>query len=376
MTRVQVKPELLRWACQRSRMDEVELAVRFPKLDAWLSRETHPTFKQLEAFAQATHVPFGYLFLPDPPDEPLPIADFRTTTRGTPQPSGELLDTIYLCQQRQAWYSEEMMLAHEPPSPLVAAMKPGETAADAAARARKVLEYDIDARPHVTPDRAFALLAERAEAQGVLVMVSGVVGSNTSRRLDVDELRGFSLADDPLAPVVFVNGADAKAAQVFTLAHELGHLWRGESAVSTEDLRDTTTPGVEAWCNAFAAELLAPEQTLRQHVGQGAPDAKEIARRFGVSEAVIVRRLFDLRMISRQVFDERMAILLARRTRPDGRGGDFYATLFARASKRLTRAVVAGALEGRIPYTRAMNLLGFHKLSVFDEVARRLDLAP
>ncbi|HMR10867.1 MAG TPA: hypothetical protein PKA88_34050, partial [Polyangiaceae bacterium] len=64
MTRVQVKPELLRWACERSRIDELELSVRFPHVEAWERGEKQPTIKQLEAFAKATHTPLGYFFLP------------------------------------------------------------------------------------------------------------------------------------------------------------------------------------------------------------------------------------------------------------------------------------------------------------------------
>ncbi len=78
VTRVEVKPELLRWARERARLPMETLLQRFPKLREWEAGEAQPTFRQLEAFADTTAAPFGYFFLPEPPDEPLPIPDFRT----------------------------------------------------------------------------------------------------------------------------------------------------------------------------------------------------------------------------------------------------------------------------------------------------------
>ena len=107
MMRVEVKPTLLRWARYRAGLDLDDLAGRFPRLADWESGERHPTIRQLEEFAKATRTPVGYLFLPEPPTERVPIPDFRTIgNRRIEHPSPDLLDTIYLCQQRQEWYRD------------------------------------------------------------------------------------------------------------------------------------------------------------------------------------------------------------------------------------------------------------------------------
>ena len=66
MTRVNVNPELLRWARERAGMSVDRLMGRFPKYDLWERGEGQPTLKQLEGFAKATYTPVGYLFLPAP----------------------------------------------------------------------------------------------------------------------------------------------------------------------------------------------------------------------------------------------------------------------------------------------------------------------
>ena len=107
MFRVEVKPKLLRWARERAGFDIEVLAARFPQLEAWERGEILPTLKQIERFAKATYAPVGYMFLQEPPTERVPIPDFRTMGGShIERPSPDLLDTLYICQQRQEWYRE------------------------------------------------------------------------------------------------------------------------------------------------------------------------------------------------------------------------------------------------------------------------------
>jgi len=377
VNRVPVEPALLRWARERSGHSVESLAKRFPKLGAWERREREPTLKQLEAFARATYTPIGYLFLTEPPVERVPIPDFRRVSDAAPAPpSPDLLDTLYLCQQRQDWYRDFARSMGDAPLDFVGSVAVSDGVTLTAARMREALGLDLDERRALpTWTDALRRFIAQADALGVLVMVSGVVGSNNRRRLDPQEFRGFALAD-PLAPLVFVNGADTKAAQMFTLAHELAHIWLGQSALSDAEALRVPDEVTERWCNRVAAELLVPLDAIRE-AGEAAGSLRaqmdDLARRFKVSTLVILRRLHDAGRLTRDelwsAYEDELARL---RALPGGTGGNFYLTLGARASKRFARALVVSTLEGRTSFTESFRLLGIRKQSTFEDVAHNL----
>jgi len=376
MNRVAVRPELLRWALERSGRSVEGLAPKFPRLGAWERGEAQPTLRQLEQFAKATYTPVGYLFLREPPVERVPIPDLRTLP-GVPRdrPSPDLLDTIYLCQQRQEWYREFARTMGEAQLGFVGSAQVTDDVVATAAAMRRALGFDLDGRRQLpTWTEALRRFIEQTDGLGVLVMVSGVVGSNNRRKLDPEEFRGFALAD-ALAPLVFVNGADTKAAQMFTLAHELAHVWLGESALSDVSPSSAPSQRVESWCNRVAAEFLVPLAALREALphGDALDEVSALARRFKVSTLVILRRLLDARRLAREAFEEAYEAELAHlRALPRTSGGDFYLTLGARAGKTFARALVISTLEGRTSFTEAFRLLGFKKMATFRELGENL----
>jgi Zn-dependent peptidase ImmA (M78 family) len=377
--RVAVRAELLTWARDRSGVSPGELSTKFPALEEWEAGTKQPTLKQLEKFAQATHTPIGYLFLPEPPDESLPVPDFRTIGDvEIGQASPDLLDTVYQCQQRQDWYRDFARIHRQDPVSFVAMLTTDVDIVEAARQMRAVLSFEPGERGS-TWSEAFRRLLNAADQQGVLVMVNGIVGSNTHRKLDPEEFRGFALSDN-LAPLIFVNGADTKAAQIFTLAHELAHIWLGESGVDDADMAGSpSTNAIERWCNAVAAEFLVPVADLRgMEVDRDAltDDLQRLARQFKVSTLVVLCRLFDVGYLTLSQFraayaEERDRVLAIMEDHPSG-GGNFYNTQPVRVSKRFARALIESTLEGQTLHRDAYQMLGFKKHSTFDELARHL----
>lgn len=379
MTTVPASVPVLRWAAQRARLHDDDLIGRFRKWPLWLSGEVQPTLKQLENFARLTHTAIGYFFLPEPPALALPVPDFRTLRDERPaEPSSSLLDTLYLCQQRQDWYRDYARLHSLPSLAFVGSARTQDAPETVAQTMRETLGLSAEERRKLpTWTDALRQLISKAEDSGMLVMASSIVGSNSHRKLDVGEFRGFALADD-LAPLVFLNGADSKAAQMFTLAHELAHLWLGATGVSDTEAGQVPEQHTERWCNQVAAELLMPLHALRaaHQPGAAIPDEiQRLAREFKVSTLVALRRLFDAGFIEQarlwQQYRDELARLRALEQRGSG-GGDFYRTLGARTSKRFARAIVTSTLEGQTLFQDAFRMLGVRKTATFYEAAREL----
>ena len=376
--RVDVNPKLLRWACERSGTSIETLSERIPRLIEWYRGTAKPTLKQLEHFAKVTHAPIGYLFLSEPPVERMPIPDFRTVVNEhLDRPSPDLLDTIYLCQQRQEWFRDFARSSGEKALPFVGSARVGDDVEKVARDIRHALKFDIEERRKMaTWVDALRSFIDQADSLGILVMCNGVVANDTHRALEPTEFRGFAMSDD-LAPLVFINGKDTKAAQMFTLAHELAHIWIGQSAVSDVQASWVSEHKIERWCTRVAAELLVPLAVIKEEY-RGKADLKEemdrLARRFKVSTLVVLRRIYDAGGISqdqfRQIYQaevERLKALVAK-----SGGGNFYLTQAARVSKRFSRALVVSTLEGQTLYRDALRMLGFSKMNTFRELGHSL----
>ncbi len=363
---MQVDKELIRWALQRSGQTAESLAGRFPKIREWESGDAQPTLRQLESLAKKTWTPLGYFFLPKPPAEKLPIPDFRTKDDApVRRPSPNLIETLHSMQRRQSWLQEFLKDEGHEPLSFVGSASIREDPNAVAGRIRKTMGMDSGwASRHDSWSDALRAFRETSESLGILVVINGVVGNSNGRKLDTEEFQGFVLTD-ALAPLVFVNGADYRSAQMFTLAHEIAHLWIGQAGLFRLPHMQPSHHAVEQFCNQVAAEVLVPAVELKSawpHEREDAEPFQALARRFRVSAIVAARRALDLGLIDRARFFEFWDAYLIdeRRRKGSSTGGNFYLTQNVRVGRRFARIVARAAREDRLLYRDAYHLTGLN----------------
>lgn len=375
MARVYVSPDILRWAAYRSGKSEI-IHEKFPNWTKWIKNESQPTFKQLETVAKATATPLGYFFLKEPPVQRLSIPHFRTIDNSrTFNPSPNLLDTVHMMERRQEWLRKYYIEKGYEPLPFVGTKSFKDDPKEVAKEIKEVLGLRNGwAAKCKTWQEALRMLFYLTDAAGIFLVVNGIVGNNTHRKLDINEFRGFVLVDE-YAPIIFINGADFKAAKMFTLAHELAHVWYGVSAAFDLQKLQPADNEIEHVCNMVAAEFLVPENELQEiWLKHRKKDDRFqlLARHFKVSEIVVARRALDLTLINKDEFlDFYQHRVTNEKNNVDSSGGDFYATQTFRIGRRFAETVIRATREGKLLYSEAYRLTGL-KGKTFNEYAERL----
>ncbi|WP_426414754.1 ImmA/IrrE family metallo-endopeptidase [Aestuariirhabdus sp. LZHN29] len=373
-----INPDILSWARQRARISIDALAKKLniseDRLDGWESGEVSPTFKQAQSFAAKTYIPFGYLFLREPPRETLPLPDLRTVGGDIPlEPSTELLDMVQIVLRRQQWFLEYLQDQGVGENTHVGRFNAGSSVEEIVTDMRNTLNVGL------YPERGswedyFKELVLRIEGIGVLVMRQADLGHYT-RPLSVKEFRGFAIYDS-IAPVVFINQADAPSARLFTLIHELSHIWIGQSGIS--DAAPTTQFGEEVVCNAVAAEFLVPKLEFLhfwKELEMWQDNLPLMEAQFHVSKWVIARRAQSLKKISLEQYQQYVDDLKEQyKNRERQKGGpSYYVTKKGQVSALFSKSLVSEALSGRVLLRDAGQLLNM-KPSNIGKYSRTLDI--
>lgn len=264
------------------------------------------TLDQVKKFSEKAKVPFGFLFLETPPQDyklDSKFIDFRTVKNQIPL-SANFIKTLRDIEHKQTWYRNYLISIDADKLSFVGKYSNQKNTSNEtiAIDIRNTLKLNELHKTNV--EGYFSLLSQACENAGILIFKNSVTINATKKPLDVDEFRGFVTVDD-YAPCIFINGADSKNANIFTLAHELAHIWLGESGIS--DTSVDTNNNSEAKCNAIAALILVPTEEFEKlwSISEGSLREKirALNKYFQVSELVIARTALTHKKIDRNLYN-------------------------------------------------------------------------
>lgn len=354
--RIDINPKLLSWAIQRAGYDVDLFLQEHPDIAVWYNKEKLPTENQLEAFAKKLHVPYGYLFLNEPPKEEIPIPMFRGEA-GNGGFNLNVYDTILSLQRRQEWLADYLTDNEYDICQCVGIISLNTPVNETVGVLRALLglgeSWAFDRRD---PADAVNKLTEQIENLGIAVSFNSGVDNNNRREIPVEECRGFVLVNE-VVPFIFVNNKDSKTAQLFTLVHETSHILLGTSAGfggEVEQIHDAT----ERYCDKVAAAFLMPDELMKKVWRGISPTAKK----FKVSELAMARRAYELHLISNEAY---RAFYLEYKNRPVSAKkpsgfGDFYATALKRIGHLFAVHINNAVKSRQLDYLQAYRLTGMY----------------
>ena len=376
---IKVNPTILNWLMQEAQQGNVGSSI-IDLIKEWISGEKEPTFSQIEKVSKKINIPFGYFFLEKPPLEKCKIVDFRTVDSiSIHNPSRDLIDTVDLMSGIQEWMAEYNKENGASGYKFVGSIKTTDSVIPAAKTIREDLNLSLNWFEDFRNAReAFNSLRNTIADIGVIVMMNGIVGNNTHRTLNVSEFRAFALTD-PYAPLIFINSRDADNGKLFSLLHELVHVWIGKDnfyndvyGVSQKVSKE------EQFCNAVAAEILVPDSIFidewSNQTGSNESIIYELEKKFICSRFTLLIKAFNTRRIEKAEFNRLLNLFKGqfetmqnqKQSEISG-GGDFYRTLATKWDRKVIQAMYSGVQSGRNQYRdvyRLTNTTGktFHEL--------------
>ncbi|GAF37851.1 ImmA/IrrE family metallo-endopeptidase [Lentilactobacillus farraginis] len=389
ITRIDVKPAVLHWVQETTGGNLNDVWTE--KINKWLKNESKPTLNQLKDLSKKAQVPFGYFFLDNAPKEDLPLLKFRTINNvDIDRPSRNLVDTIHAMELKQSWISEDRSRNDYPASPFShgakRVMNPSNMNAEQfAVNIMASLDLKVGWNVGLKNRDGFKLLRKKLNQVGVIVMYSGIVDSNTRRPLSQSEFRAFAI-DDQFAPLIFINSNDSYNAMLFSLVHELVHIWFGTSELYNDDFQNRYQflhTKTEREINRISEEIIFPkllfnDEWHRQTEGTKTDQIMAIAKHFNASPLSAGIRAFHLHLINQEVVEQLKYKLNQeyqrnKEYRKDKKShGNYYNTKAAQTDSAFAREVERSVNSGTIGYNTAFELLGVKNSSAFEKLLNKI----
>ncbi|MDR2791007.1 MAG: ImmA/IrrE family metallo-endopeptidase [Campylobacteraceae bacterium] len=373
MSEALINKHILQWAIDRAGIGTDDLSKKYAKIEEWVNGDKKPTFNQAQDLAKILQIPFGYLYLKNPPEEKLPIPDLRTFVNTRHQISPTFITLLNDISRKQAWYKEYAIMNEHLKIDCIGKFNIDDDFKQVAQDIANKINFSTISRNR---NNILKDSIERVEDIGILVMKNSVLGSNTHKKLDMNEFRGFAMYDE-YAPLIFINAGDSKNAQLFTLFHELTHLWINESGISGSSLNNIENMHkTELFCNKVAAEILMPEDDFKTEFSSGTnidETINNLENHFCVSKFAIINKIYNLGLIEKNIYDELYSkakndyinFMNNNANEKQNGGGNPYFTMRTRVGKRFSNAVFYSTMEGVTLHRDAGYLLDINPAKIY-----------
>lgn len=374
--KVDVSNEIINWLMAHVQIDSLPSQIQ-EYLHLWSVGKKTPTFNQIERTSKATGIPLGYFFLQTPPTEDLSLVDYRTVDSVVlGNPSRNLIDVMHDMEFVQEWMRNHLISEGASTIPFVGAFKQQGNNLAFADSVRQILNLQNNwfSKTRNVED-SFRLIRAAISNSGVVIMMSGIVGNNTHRSLDINEFRAFTIVDD-YTPLIFINSNDSTSGKLFSLLHEFTHICLGENNLFND--RYSTGRKVkkaETVCNSVAAEILVPQVLFSKEWNSviNKMDVKRaidaLSKNFKCGITVIARKALDNGFIDYSLYEKmaQLAVKLyndrCKKQKEGDDGGNFYRTLASRIDQRFFEMLLNSVAEGKTLYSDAFRLTNTNRTS-------------
>lgn len=296
-----INPSVLKWARETAKISletsAHHLSIDASKVEKWENGELQPTIKQAEKLAKFYKRPFSAFFLPVIPTDFHILQDYRNANAKPLSTASVFI--IREIQQKQLWLREASIEFGEPKLPFIGKF----TSKDSPEIVAKDILTTLEINPEeYEENNILKIWIRNAEKKGICISRTSFIHSRMT--LNPDEFQGFSISDE-YAPFIFINSKDWSAPQLFTLVHELAHLWISETGISSDIefgiTKDKNLHPVEMFCNQVAAHALLPDSLMEKldpACFQSSRDIFKNAKKYGISSKMLLVRAYNLKTIS------------------------------------------------------------------------------
>ncbi|WP_242203435.1 ImmA/IrrE family metallo-endopeptidase [Aestuariivivens insulae] len=367
-TKIKISPKTLIWATERSGLNIDSLHDVYPKAIDWIREESEPTVKQLENFAKKIHVPFGFLFLKKPPKEKLPITFYRSNGVVIKNPPLVIKDLVNQIKTKQEWLKDFLIETNYEELGFIGSLRNFEkiNPIDAAEVIRKALKLNKTWYEDTKKSNVFRYWIDKIEKNRIFIISTGYVGNNR-RSVDVEVCKGFTLVDK-FCPFIYINTNNLGGGRIFTLIHELVHVFVGNSiGIGYEPIHPSSQP-LEKFCDSVSSEILVPTSFFKVSWNSTNDTFSEkisrLANQYHVSKLVIAKKALDSNFIEQSDF---WAFYNYYTNIPfkKGVGGDYWNSKPYEVSRKFYSFVDSALKQGKILPSSAYKLTNM-KANTYD----------